>query len=115
LIYFARDYAQQKGKLIIDRSVAQESLRLLDIDENGLDEMDKRLLQVLDLHYGGGPVGIHTLAVAVGEEPDTLEEVHEPFLVQEGYLQRTSQGRVLTDKGRQYRKNLSNEGNLSNF
>jgi Holliday junction DNA helicase RuvB len=115
LIYFARDYAQQKGKSVVDRSVAQESLRLLDIDENGLDEMDKRLLQVLSLNYGGGPVGIHTLAVAVGEEPDTLEEVHEPFLVQEGYLQRTSQGRVLTDKGRRYMQNLSDDGDFSGF
>jgi Holliday junction DNA helicase RuvB len=71
---------------------------LLDIDEHGLDEMDKRILEVIGQNYNGGPVGANTIAIAIGEERQTLEEVHEPFLIQEGYLQRTPQGRVLTTK-----------------
>ncbi len=65
----------------------------------GLDEMDKRMLRAMAENYGGGPVGMSTIAVAVGEEAETLEEVHEPFLIQEGYLQRTPQGRILTSRG----------------
>ncbi len=70
---------------------------MLDIDKHGLDEMDKRLLRVIVEKFAGGPVGISSLAVSVGEEPDTLEEVYEPYLIQEGYLKRTAQGRVATD------------------
>jgi Holliday junction DNA helicase RuvB len=70
---------------------------MLEIDENGLDEMDKRILETVIVKFGGGPVGIGSLAVAVGEEPDTLEEVHEPYLIMEGYLMRTPQGRVATE------------------
>jgi len=70
---------------------------MLEIDQNGLDEMDKRLLEAVITKFGGGPVGISSLAVAVGEEPDTLEEVYEPYLIMEGYLKRTSQGRVATE------------------
>jgi Holliday junction DNA helicase RuvB len=99
LIYFARDYAEEKRDGTITREIAQEALRLLDIDKSGLDEMDKKILRTLAENYGGGPAGVNTLAVAVGEESNTLEEVHEPFLIQEGYLQRTSQGRILTEKG----------------
>ncbi len=72
---------------------------MLEIDGAGLDEMDKRMLRVIAENYRGGPVGMNTIAVAVGEESETLEEVHEPFLIQEGYLQRTPQGRVITAKG----------------
>ncbi len=99
LIHFVRDYAQEKARGKITQPVAAAALELLEIDAAGLDEMDKRLLRILAENHGGGPVGISTLAVAVGEESDTLEEVHEPFLIQEGYLQRTPQGRVLTQKG----------------
>jgi Holliday junction DNA helicase RuvB len=99
LINFIRDFAQQRAAGAITRSVAAAGLELLEIDAAGLDEMDKRMLRVMAEHYRGGPVGIGTIAVAVGEESETLEEVHEPFLIQEGYLQRTPQGRVLTDKG----------------
>ena len=74
------------------------ALELLEIDENGLDEMDKRVLSVMAKNYKGGPVGLGTVAVAVNEEADTLEEVHEPYLIQEGYIRRTPQGRVLTEK-----------------
>ncbi len=99
LINFCRDYAQERAKGEITQPVAAAALELLEIDARGLDEMDKRMLRVMAEHYAGGPVGLGTIAVAVGEEADTLEEVHEPFLIQEGYLQRTSQGRVLTAKG----------------
>lgn len=99
LVHFVRDYAQQKGEDGIDHSLAAAALELLEIDAHGLDEMDKRILRVLAQYYKGGPVGLNTLAVAAGEEMHTLEEVHEPFLIQEGYLQRTPQGRILSDKG----------------
>ena len=99
LINFVRDYAQERADGTITQPVAARALELLEIDATGLDEMDKRMLRVMAENYRGGPVGMSTIAVAVGEEPDTLEEVHEPFLIQEGYLQRTPQGRVLTGKG----------------
>jgi Holliday junction DNA helicase RuvB len=70
---------------------------MLEIDRHGLDEMDKRILEAIIVKFGGGPVGLTSLAVAVGEEPDTLEEVYEPYLIMEGYLKRTSQGRVPTE------------------
>ncbi len=99
LINFVRDFAQERAKGRITRDVAAAALELLEIDAAGLDEMDKRMLRVMAENYGGGPVGMSTIAVAVGEEPETLEEVHEPYLIQEGYLQRTPQGRTLTPKG----------------
>ena len=99
LINFVRDYAQERAKGKITRPVAAAALELLEIDAAGLDEMDKRMIRVIAEYYKGGPVGMNTIAVAVGEEADTLEEVHEPFLIQGGYLQRTPQGRVLTAKG----------------
>ncbi len=99
LVNFCRDYASEKAKGVITQATAAAALELLEIDAAGLDEMDKRVLRVMAEHYQGGPVGLGTIAIAVGEEADTLEEVHEPFLIQEGYLQRTSQGRILTPKG----------------
>ena len=75
---------------------------MLEIDEHGLDEMDKRILETVIVKFSGGPVGLSSLAVAVGEEPDTLEEVYEPYLIMEGYLKRTPQGRVATELS--YRK-----------
>lgn len=99
LIHFVRDYAEERADGVITREVAGVALSLLEIDERGLDEMDKRILDVMARHYKGGPVGLGTIAVAVGEEQHTLEEVHEPYLIQEGYLQRTPQGRVLTTRG----------------
>jgi Holliday junction DNA helicase RuvB len=101
LIYFIRDFAQERAQGAITRPVAAAALELLEIDTHGLDEMDKRILRAMAQHYGGGPVGMNTIAVAVGEEAETLEEVHEPFLIMEGYLQRTPQGRMLTAKGYQ--------------
>jgi len=99
LVSFVRDFAEQRADGKITKKVASAALELLEIDEHGLDEMDKRLLGLIARNYKGGPVGVGTLAVAVGEDAETLEEVHEPFLIQEGYLQRTPQGRILTDKG----------------
>jgi holliday junction DNA helicase RuvB len=99
LINFIRDFAQERSTGAITRDVASAALALLEIDASGLDEMDKRMLRAIAENYRGGPVGMSTIAVVVGEEAETLEEVHEPFLIQEGYLQRTPQGRVLTEKG----------------
>lgn len=99
LIHFVRDYAEERADGVITAEIASRALALLEIDERGLDEMDKRILDVMARHYKGGPVGLGTIAVAVGEEQHTLEEVHEPYLIQEGYLQRTPQGRVLTPTG----------------
>ena len=98
LLKRVRDYAQVKAKSNqITEDIADKALAMLEIDEHGLDEMDKRILETLVHKFGGRPVGISSLAVAVGEEPDTLEEVYEPFLIQEGYLKRTAQGRVPTE------------------
>lgn len=99
LVNFVRDYASEKAKGRITQPVAAAALELLEIDAAGLDEMDKRVLRLMAEHYQGGPVGLGTIAIAVGEEADTLEEVHEPFLIQEGYIARTAQGRILTPKG----------------
>jgi Holliday junction DNA helicase RuvB len=92
-----RDYAQVRHQGRITAEVADKALAMLEIDENGLDEMDKRILETLITKFGGGPVGLGSLSVAVGEEPDTLEEVYEPYLIMEGYLKRTPQGRVATE------------------
>jgi holliday junction DNA helicase RuvB len=99
LVNFVRDYASEKASGKITQPVAAAALELLEIDAAGLDEMDKRVLRLMAENYKGGPVGLGTIAIAVGEEAETLEEVHEPFLIQEGYLARTAQGRVLTAKG----------------
>lgn len=98
LVRFVRDYAQERSDGKITRQCAVNALELLEIDSNGLDEMDKRMLRVMAQNYSGGPVGMGTIAVAVNEEADTLEEVHEPYLIQEGFIRRTPQGRVLTEK-----------------
>ncbi len=96
LLRWVRDYAQVRAGNRIDRTVADQALAMLDVDRHGLDEMDKRILGAVVEKYGGGPVGLATLAVSVGEEPDTIEEVYEPYLMQQGLLARTPQGRVAT-------------------
>ncbi len=96
LLRRVRDYAQVKADNRITREVADKALAMLDIDAHGLDEMDKRILDTIVHKFGGGPVGIGTIAVSVGEEPDTIEDVYEPYLIQEGYLHRTPKGRVVT-------------------
>jgi Holliday junction DNA helicase RuvB len=97
LLRRVRDFAQVRHEGRVTTEVADKALAMLEIDENGLDEMDKRILEAIITKFGGGPVGLSSLAVAVGEEPDTLEEVYEPYLIMEGYLKRTAQGRVATE------------------
>lgn len=96
LLRRVRDFAQVLGDGTIDRRVAQDALTRLDVDERGFDEMDRRILQTIIEKFSGGPVGIETLAVAVGEERGTIEDVYEPFLIQLGFLARTPRGRTAT-------------------
>ncbi len=97
LLRRVRDYAQVRADGRITHKIADLALAMLEIDQNGLDEMDKRILEAIVVKFGGGPVGVSSLAVAVGEEPDTIEEVYEPYLIMEGYINRTPQGRVATE------------------
>jgi len=97
LLRRVRDYAQVKGDGIITNEITQMALTALQVDEHGLDEMDNKILLAIIDKYKGGPVGINTLATVVGEESGTIEEVYEPFLVQQGYMVRTSRGRMVTD------------------
>ena len=101
LLRRVRDFAQVKGDGTITNEIADAALAMLEIDSHGLDEMDKRILETIIVKFGGGPVGVNSIAAAVGEESDTLEEVYEPFLIMEGYLQRTPQGRAATELGYQ--------------
>jgi len=96
LLKRVRDYAQVKADNVINKDIADKALTMLDIDAHGLDEMDKRILETIVYKFAGGPVGLGTIAVSVGEEPGTIEEVYEPYLIQEGYLNRTPKGRVVT-------------------
>lgn len=97
LLKRVRDYAQVKGDGTISHEISTYALDQLGVDKNGLDEMDRRILKVIAEKYDGGPVGIETLSAALGEESETLEEVYEPFLIQEGFIQKTPRGRVLTE------------------
>ena len=94
LLRWVRDYAQVRGAGVIDGEIADAALAMIEIDSQGLDEMDKRLLEVLVYKFAGGPVGLNSLAVACGEDAATLEEVHEPFLIMQGFLMRTPRGRI---------------------
>jgi holliday junction DNA helicase RuvB len=102
LLRRTRDFAEVDGLDRIDEKIADKALNALEVDNNGLDDMDIRILTALIGNYKGGPVGVGTLAVAVGEEKGTIEEVYEPFLIQEGFLQRTPKGRVATAKAFSY-------------
>jgi Holliday junction DNA helicase RuvB len=97
LLRRVRDYAQVKGDGVIDSKITELALTALNVDKSGLDEMDNKILLSIIEKYNGGPVGITTIATVVGEQPGTLEEVYEPFLVQEGYIVRTPRGRKVTD------------------
>jgi Holliday junction DNA helicase RuvB len=97
LLRRTRDFAQIKGNGTITKEIAQIALKALDVDENGLDDMDNRILSAIIEKFKGGPVGLTTIATSVGEEAETIEEVYEPFLIQEGYLKRTSRGREATE------------------
>jgi Holliday junction DNA helicase RuvB len=96
LLRRVRDYAQVRADGIINRPVTDAALKMLGVDEKGLDKMDRKILLTLIQKFEGGPAGIDTLSAVVGEERDTLEDVYEPFLVQEGYLNRTPRGRMAT-------------------
>ena len=98
LLRRVRDYAQVRADGRIDETVAGDALQMLDVDEYGLDEMDARVLKTLIEKFEGGPVGLNSLAVAMGEDATTLEEVYEPFLIMEGFVMRTPQGRVATPR-----------------
>lgn len=104
LLRWARDFALTRKKAEIDKQTARDALNLLAIDSRGLDEMDKKILSVIMEHHEGGPVGLTTLAAAVGEEPHTIAEVHEPFLILQGYLKRTPRGREVTPLAYQHLK-----------
>ena len=102
LLRRTRDFAQVEELTTIDEYIADKALNALDVDKSGLDDMDIRLLLAIIENYGGGPVGLGTLAVAVGEDKGTIEEVYEPYLIKEGFLQRTPKGRVATLRAYEY-------------
>ncbi len=115
LLRRVRDFAEVKGNGTIDMEIAKFGLNALDVDENGLDEMDNKILTTIMEKFAGGPVGLNTLSTAVSEESDTIEEVYEPYLIKEGYLMRTPRGRVATDKSYKYfgiKRNTGNQGGL---
>lgn len=98
LLRRVRDFAQVKGEGIVDLKISKYALTALDVDELGLDEMDNRILTTMITKFKGGPVGLGTIATAVAEEAGTIEEVYEPFLIMEGFIQRTQRGRIATEK-----------------
>lgn len=117
LLRRCRDVAEVKGDGKITITIVNKTLSMLGVDASGLDEMDRAVLLSIIEHYGGGPVGLNTIAVVVGEEPDTIEEVYEPFLIQSGFLKRTPRGREVTMKTYQYfglrpPKSFDNQQNL---
>ena len=102
LLHRVRDYAQVRADGVITAPVAQAALRMLDVDDRGFDEIDRRLLSTIIDKFGGGPVGVNTIAAALSEEPDAIEDIHEPYLIQEGFLDRTPRGRVATARAYEY-------------
>ena len=97
-----RDYAQVRADGRITTDVAHRALQMLEVDEHGFDEVDRRLLRTIIDKFGGGPVGVATLSAALSEERDALEDIHEPFLIQAGFLDRTPRGRVATARAYEY-------------
>ena len=100
----ARDFAQVNSNGIINKNLADEALKMMGIDSDGLDEMDQKILSVMIKNFDGGPVGLETIGVAISENPHTVEEVYEPFLIQKGYIQRTARGRIALEKAYDYLK-----------
>jgi Holliday junction DNA helicase RuvB len=98
LLRRVRDYAAVRASGHVDETVADQALEVFEVDARGLDKVDRAILHAVVRKFGGGPVGLSTLAIAVGEEPETVEDAYEPFLLQEGYLQRTPRGRMATDR-----------------
>lgn len=109
LLRWARDFCQTKGFKLLTQDVAIKALEMLCIDHKGLDEMDKKILSTIIDFYQGGPVGLNTLAAAIGEEASTLEEVYEPFLLLKGFIQRTPRGRTVTDLAYKHLKKYKNQ------
>ncbi len=107
-----RDVAEVRHEGVVTTVVAREALQLLEVDGHGLERTDRELLEAVALKFGGGPVGLSTLAVSLGEEPDTIEDVYEPYLLQLGFLQRTPRGRVITELGRQHVGAVRTDGSL---
>ena len=97
-----RDVAEVRHQGVVTTEVAEEALTLLEVDGAGLERFDRELLRALVEKFGGGPVGLSTLAVALGEEAETIEDVYEPYLLQLGFLQRTPRGRIVTALGREH-------------
>jgi holliday junction DNA helicase RuvB len=114
LLRRVRDFAQVIGNGVIDLAITQHSLKALNVDAYGLDEMDNRILSTIIDKFKGGPVGITTIATAVGEETGTLEEVYEPFLIQEGFIMRTPRGREVTEKAYKHLGKVPHRGGTSN-
>jgi len=114
LLRRVRDFAEIKGNGIIDLAIAKYALKALNVDEYGLDEMDNKILLTIIDKFGGGPVGLNTLATAVGENAETIEEVYEPFLIQEGFIKRTPRGRQVTQRAYEHlgRSPWSGQGGL---
>ncbi len=110
LLKRVRDFAEVEGDGVITAQIAQRALSMMEIDEFGFDAIDRRLIEVIVDHFNGGPVGIETLAVSVGEEKRTLEEVYEPYLIKEGFIKKTPRGRVATEKAYRY---LGRSGSLT--
>lgn len=106
LLRRVRDYAQDKNKEVVDLEIVEGTLELLGVDQQGLEDIDRRILDLILNSFGGGPVGLSTLAAALAEDTNTLAEVHEPYLMKCGFIKRTSRGRVLTEKGIRYISNL---------
>ncbi len=115
LLKRVRDFAQVKGQGTIDAGSAASALEMLEVDAGGLDRSDRSLLQTIASKFGGGPVGLSTLAVAIGEEQDTIEDVLEPYLLQQGMLKRTPRGRVLTERAFEHLGLPTPEGAASLF
>jgi holliday junction DNA helicase RuvB len=102
LLHRVRDYAQVRADGVVTLEVAQAALRMLAVDDRGFDEIDRRLLSTIIDKFGGGPVGVNTIAAALSEEPDAIEDIHEPYLIQEGFIDRTPRGRVATARAYEY-------------
>src|SRR5262249_41537173 len=115
LLKRVRDYAEVKGAGAIDAAVAAAALEMLEVDAGGLDRSDRSLLETVAVKFGGGPVGLSTLAVAIGEEEGTIEDVPQPYLLQQGLLKRTPRGRVLTPRAYEHLGLPAPEGAASLF
>lgn len=104
LLRWVRDFAQMRNNNLVNKQTVDRALHMLSIDDKGLDEMDIKMLQIIVEHYEGGPVGINAIAASIGEEPSTIEDVYEPYLIMQGFLKRTPRGREVTSLGYQHLK-----------